>query len=581
MKTRIGMLTGTILTLLSIAGIVRAETLGQWMFDQVESQYVYNQVADGSEPLMTVNGTISTNMHVEGGARVESFGMMYTGTSGGNIALKTFPEIDWTTKTNMTIEMWVNPSIDGSLGSVHDPFYYRGQGLRLYFNAGFYLLGILYDGAGYHTTPFTSPKVPTNVWTHIAVTYDGAALRTYVDGTLDGTLTYAGGVNLAHAGTDFVIAANDFTGAGAAINPFHGGIDEVRISDVALLPGDGSGNGCLAWNASLVDRSAENHQPSVYADASAINLSTIQGATATQSDIYFAGSGGPLSPLHPSKARYAAFRGETTPGDPLTDANFAWWQLEMAEPFHVSHYDLYWYSASTDFYAIDFKIQTSDDGVVWTDRTTVTGNSSYTVSGDFADVTAKYIRVRVSKVNSSGTVTILYGARFTGNNSDALDNRISVSQSTWTGADIGGGWLREAEAIDDSTVDLVGANISNATPTNTPLTIVLDGKYVVDRIGISQYGVNLPQSVRNIDVYTCTEVTGTNWVLVGELRDIPRAGSGSTDPYSIHALAQTTTAVRVMFDFLSNWDNGTAQVVVEELDIFAIPPAVGTLILIQ
>jgi hypothetical protein len=76
-----------------------------------------------------------------------------------------------------------------------------------------------------------SQALPLNAWTHLAVTYDGAAVRLYVDGTevdsqpLTGTIT----------GTSrpLRIGGNSVWG-----EYFNGLIDEVRVYDRALSPAE-------------------------------------------------------------------------------------------------------------------------------------------------------------------------------------------------------------------------------------------------------------------------------------------------------------------------------------------------------
>lgn len=84
-------------------------------------------------------------------------------------------------------------------------------------------------------------------WHHVAFTIDSAGVMTsYLDGGLitQSAATGASAAALADA-LQFAHANNSF-----ADHDFL--IDELRISDVALLPGTGTGNGELAWNASLV-----------------------------------------------------------------------------------------------------------------------------------------------------------------------------------------------------------------------------------------------------------------------------------------------------------------------------------------
>jgi hypothetical protein len=66
-------------------------------------------------------------------------------------------------------------------------------------------------------------------WHHIAVTYDGATCRFYVDGQLDSSPAYA---------TTFSFTSNFAIGIRQdnSTNPFHGTIDEARVSNVIRTP---------------------------------------------------------------------------------------------------------------------------------------------------------------------------------------------------------------------------------------------------------------------------------------------------------------------------------------------------------
>ena len=68
--------------------------------------------------------------------------------------------------------------------------------------------------------------LPINQWTHVAGTYDGAALRLYVDGVL--ARTVAAGGNAAAGDGVLAIGGNQVWGEW-----FSGLIDEVRVYDRA------------------------------------------------------------------------------------------------------------------------------------------------------------------------------------------------------------------------------------------------------------------------------------------------------------------------------------------------------------
>lgn len=231
-------------------GMASGATVAEWLFDSgLTNDVAINEVPGGDQPRMQQPGVAFTNLHALGGpfsnsVPYHSIGMMSTPASGQFVALKTSGFVlDWTTMSQFTIEMWINPN---TTVTPEDPLNLRGQGMRLTYNNGFFLQAYLNNGAGGGPTPFTSAKVFPNVWSHIAMTYDGTTLRTYVNGVPDASKVIGLAPTNA-AGTQMTIG-----GYSSASNPFHGGIDEIRVSNVALLPGDGSGKGVLAWNATLV-----------------------------------------------------------------------------------------------------------------------------------------------------------------------------------------------------------------------------------------------------------------------------------------------------------------------------------------
>jgi len=100
--------------------------------------------------------------------------------------------------------------------------------------------------AGSPRTYFSMSPIQLQRWTHVAVTFDGAVVRFFVDGQPDGTFATAGNIRESHApllvgnffDTRFL---TDFGGdlrQGPAADPvpwyaFDGGIDELRVSRAA------------------------------------------------------------------------------------------------------------------------------------------------------------------------------------------------------------------------------------------------------------------------------------------------------------------------------------------------------------
>ncbi|MEA3558678.1 MAG: LamG-like jellyroll fold domain-containing protein, partial [Candidatus Thermoplasmatota archaeon] len=81
----------------------------------------------------------------------------------------------------------------------------------------------------------TDARVPIGAWSFIALTYDGSTVKTYVDGQIKDTDSYANG-NVADSSEIMCIGAGYNAGVGGFGEYFLGSIDEVRISDIARSP---------------------------------------------------------------------------------------------------------------------------------------------------------------------------------------------------------------------------------------------------------------------------------------------------------------------------------------------------------
>ena len=80
-------------------------------------------------------------------------------------------------------------------------------------------------------------------WTHVAGTWDGAAMRLYLDGCEMASMPYDGGIG--YDDEPLIISADDdATVGGADCCYFEGQIDEVRISNVALTSAEFLNGGC-------------------------------------------------------------------------------------------------------------------------------------------------------------------------------------------------------------------------------------------------------------------------------------------------------------------------------------------------
>jgi hypothetical protein len=139
----------------------------------------------------------------------------------------------------LTIEAWINPSTRGTYDEVVSKWdVVVGSNQKSFTTAispsGQFYLALSPAGTDSGVTWVQNwGAVPTNEWTHVAGTYDGSAIRIYVNGELNNQGSYSGGI---YPGTnDLGIGGNVGGGwLGQVGSPFAGKIDEPTIYNRAL-----------------------------------------------------------------------------------------------------------------------------------------------------------------------------------------------------------------------------------------------------------------------------------------------------------------------------------------------------------
>ena len=126
----------------------------------------------------------------------------------------------------MTLEAWVSPTVTSAAWR---DVIYKG-------NDNYYLMGTTDNGGrpggggtfgGANANAFGSSTLPTNTWSYLATSYDGANLRLYVNGTLVATLAKTGAITATT--NPLTIGSDPIWG-----QYFSGLIDDVRVYNIAL-----------------------------------------------------------------------------------------------------------------------------------------------------------------------------------------------------------------------------------------------------------------------------------------------------------------------------------------------------------
>ncbi len=161
--------------------------------------------------------------------------LVFASASPSRVTLPIWPMQMAPTKS-MTVMMWVYPTSDpganeNALFSWADTTYGSCFEIESFDYSGSGPLGnpsvyIQLTDANYHPLYGTS-KLALNIWTHIAVTFDGSNIRLYRNGTLEQTAVASGQMFSCLDSFEF----GSETAWGEA---YDGRIDEIRVFDKAL-----------------------------------------------------------------------------------------------------------------------------------------------------------------------------------------------------------------------------------------------------------------------------------------------------------------------------------------------------------
>jgi hypothetical protein len=243
---------------ISVRGPVAA-----YSFDEGEGETVEDLTGDGHTA--TIEGASWSTQGRYGGA------MEFDASEEDVLKVPDSPELDFSEE--FTLEAWVHPSGEESSWA---PIIAKQQGGGKGAHRYAYWLHESWEGANYPAGGFEtstegqdreagpSEHLSENHWTHLAITFDGAKLRLYVDGELVKDESTTGMAQLTEG--DLQIGGSTEHG-----DFFNGRIDEVRIYNRALseqevrpdvtpptspkgfsaiLEDEESGDATLSWNTS-------------------------------------------------------------------------------------------------------------------------------------------------------------------------------------------------------------------------------------------------------------------------------------------------------------------------------------------
>jgi hypothetical protein len=167
-----------------------------------------------------ITGATATTGQIDGAASLSGTSQYITVGDGSSLRIT----------GNITIEAWINPTdfsdyngilgktagAGGNIPAPYDFYLTSGGGIPEFFSG---------NGTAYSNVSGSSPPT-TGVWSHIAVTLSGGTVAHYLDGSNNGSGT--GTATPGDGGTAAVIGSRT-----DHATMFKGGIDEVRVSNIA------------------------------------------------------------------------------------------------------------------------------------------------------------------------------------------------------------------------------------------------------------------------------------------------------------------------------------------------------------
>jgi hypothetical protein len=139
--------------------------------------------------------------------------------------------------SQVTLEAWCNPDITNAyqylFSNSRDISQPGLNGYELYIRNGYGIFQIVNNGVLVQAN--TLSLIPINTWSHIAATYDGVALKIYINGVLNRTINSTMGIGIPST-YEMRIGRMGLGGVGDSYYVYKGYIDISRIYNRSLSP---------------------------------------------------------------------------------------------------------------------------------------------------------------------------------------------------------------------------------------------------------------------------------------------------------------------------------------------------------
>ena len=198
---------------------------------RLQSAYSFDSISGSTVPDVSGNGnSLSMLNGAILGTGKYGLAMSFDGVNDVLVANGYNPALNLT-NVGFTLSAWINPRSNGSWQMIVNKPYTTGHSAP-YFDWSMHRETgtgriVLYLGCE-GVQRVSNATTPINTWTHVAVTYDGSAIRHYINGNLDRTTSASCKVTNTNS-RPILIGSN-----GANSETMNGLIDDVRIYDRVL-----------------------------------------------------------------------------------------------------------------------------------------------------------------------------------------------------------------------------------------------------------------------------------------------------------------------------------------------------------